>query len=135
MSLGVWLAALGVGYLYHKNVAEALTAQIAQPNVRLGVAFVGLVLAVLIVGSVVGWLLTALLDKTGLSGVDRLLGLVFGAARGGVVIAMVVFLAALTPLVEEDWWKESTAIAEAQLVAGWLLSLVPPEIQAQLKRA
>ena len=135
LSLAVWLGALGVAYLYHKPVAQALTEQIAQPNVRLGVAFVGLVLVVLILGSILGWLLTALIDKTGLSGVDRLLGLCFGAARGGVVVAMAVFLAALTPLADETWWQESKGIAEAQLAANWLLSLVPPEIQAQLKRA
>ncbi|HYN77456.1 MAG TPA: CvpA family protein [Lamprocystis sp. (in: g-proteobacteria)] len=135
LSLGVWLAALGVAYYYHTTVAAALTAQITQPNVRLGVAFVGLILAVLILGSIVGWLLTALVDKTGLSWVDRLLGLVFGAARGGVLVAMAVFLAALTPLVDETWWQDSKAIAQSQVAANWMLGLVPPEIQAQLKRA
>jgi membrane protein required for colicin V production len=135
LSLAVWVGALGVASLYHKPVAQALTPYIAQPNVRLGIAFIGLILLVLLLGGILGALLSALIDKTGLSGADRLLGLVFGAARGGVVIAMAVFLAALTPLPEETWWKESKAIAEFQLVADWLLALVPPQIQAQLKRA
>ena len=135
LSLAVWVAALGVAYLYHKGVADVLTAQIAQPNVRVGVAFVGLVLVVLILGSIIGALLTALIDKTGLTGVDRVLGLIFGAARGGVVVAMAVFLAALTPLPEEPWWQESGVIVQFQHAADWLLGLVPSGIQEQLKRA
>jgi membrane protein required for colicin V production len=134
LSLAVWVAALGVAYLYHKGVADALTAQIAQPNVRAGVAFVGLVLIVLILGSIIGALLTALIDKTGLTGLDRLLGLLFGAGRGGVVVAMAVFLAALTPLPEESWWQESAVIVQFQQAADWLLGLVPSDIQEQLKR-
>jgi len=134
LSLAVWVAALGVAYLYHKGVADALTAQIAQPNVRAGVAFVGLVLIVLILGSIIGALLTALIDKTGLTGLDRLLGLIFGAGRGGVVVAMAVFLAALTPLPEELWWQESAVIVQFQQAADWLLGLVPSDIQEQLKR-
>jgi len=134
LSLAVWVAALGVAYLYHQGVADALTAQIAQPNVRAGVAFVGLILIVLILGSIIGALLTALIDKTGLTGLDRLLGLFFGAGRGGVVVAMAVFLAALTPLPEESWWQESAVIVQFQQAADWLLGLVPADIQEQLKR-
>lgn len=134
MSLAVWLGAIGVAYLYHKQVAVALTPYIAQPNVRLGAAFVGLVLAVLILGSVLAAVLTALINKTGLSSLDRLLGFLFGAARGGVVVAMAVFLGALTPLPQEEWWKESKAVSEFKLVGDWLLNLVPSEFQATLKR-
>jgi membrane protein required for colicin V production len=134
MSLAVWLAAVGVGYLYYKGIAEVLTPHIAQPGVRLGVAFVGLVLIVLILGAVLGALLSKLIDKTGLTGLDRLLGLFFGAARGIVLVAMAVFLAGLTPLADESWWQESKAIAQCQQAAVWLLSLVPPAIQDQLKK-
>lgn len=134
MVLGVWLSALGLGYLYYKPVAASLTAQIAQPNVRLAAAFVGLVLLVLIAGSILGAILTALIDRTRLTVVDRLLGLFFGAALGGVAVAMAVYLISLTPLSDESWWRESQAIAESQVAANWLIGLVPPEIQAQLKR-
>ena len=134
MSLAVWLAAVGVGYLYYKPLAETLTPFIAQPGVRLGVAFVVLALVVLILGAILGALLSALIDKTGLTWVDRILGLFFGAARGGVLVAMAVFLAGLTPLADETWWQESPVIAQCQQAADWLLSLVPPALQDQLKK-
>ncbi len=134
LSLVVWVAALGLGWLYHRELAELLTAQIAQPSMRLAVAFVGIVVAVLILGAIVGWLLTLALDKAGMSAVDRGLGLVFGAARGAVLVAMAVYLASLTPMLDEPWWKESSTLGQFQSVANWMLSLVPQEVQDQLKR-
>jgi membrane protein required for colicin V production len=47
---------------------------------------------------------------------------------------MAVFLASLTPMPEEAWWKESQTIGQFQSVADWMLSLVPQEVQEQLKR-
>jgi membrane protein required for colicin V production len=134
LSLAAWLAALGLGYLYYKPFAETLVPYIAHPGVRLGTAFVLLVLGVLVLGAVLGALLSALIDKTGLTWLDRLFGLFFGAARGGVVVAMVVFLAALTPLADETWWKDSATISYWQKTADWLIGLVPPGIQDQLKK-
>lgn len=134
LSLVVWVAALGLGWLYHREVADMLTANIAEPSVRLAVAFVGIVLAVLVLGAILGALVSLLIDKVHLGGVDRGLGLAFGAARGAVLVAMAVYLASLTPLPDEPWWQESKTIAQFQSVADWMLSLVPQEIQAQLKQ-
>jgi membrane protein required for colicin V production len=135
MSLAVWVAAAGVGYLYHKGVAAALTPYISQPTARLAVAYAVLALGVLILGAVVGAVLGALVDKAAvLRWTDRLLGLLFGAARGGVLVAMAVYLAALTPVADEPWWQESRAIVQCKNAADWLLSKVPAEVQDQLKR-
>lgn len=134
MSLVVWLAAIGVGYLLHKGVAAALTDYITQPTVRLAVAFLGIVVLVLIVGAILSALLNALIEKTGLTWIDRLFGVVFGAVRGLVLVAMVVFLAGLTPMGDEPWWEESGAIQVCEQTAKWLLELVPSEIRDQFKK-
>lgn len=134
LSLGVWIAALGGAWLYHRDVAEMLTAQISSPSARLALAFAAVVLAVLILGAIVGSLLTKLADKARLTGVDRALGLLFGAARGVVLVSMAVYLGALTPLPQEDWWKASSTVGQFSAAADWMLGLVPAEIQAQLKR-
>jgi membrane protein required for colicin V production len=134
LSLGVWVAALGLGWLYRKPVADLLTPHIDQPSVRLAIAFAGIALVVLVVGAVLGWLLSLLVQKARLSWADRALGLVFGAARGAVLVAMAVYLGTLTPMPDEAWWKESRSIGQFQSLADWMLSLVPPEVQAQLKK-
>lgn len=134
LSLAVWIAALGGAWLYHRDVAEMLTAQISNPSARIAVAFVLVVLGILILGAIIGAILTAIVTKTRLTGLNRALGFVFGAARGVVLISMAVFLGALTPMPEESWWKESRTVAQFRVASEWMLSLVPAEIRDQLKK-
>ncbi len=134
LSLIVWVAALGLAWLYHKPFGELLTAQIAQPPVRLGVAFVAIVLIVLVLGAILGSLLSLGIRKAHLGGVDGALGFVFGAARGALLVAMAVYLASLTPMPDEAWWKESQTVGQFRAMADWVLGLVPPQLQDQLGR-
>lgn len=134
ISLGSWIAALMIAWLMHRDLAAALSPHIAHPMLRTAVAFALLVVAVLILGAILGALLTALIHKVGLSGLDRLLGMAFGGARGVVIVAMLVYLAALTPLTNEPSWGESLLIRDVQAIAQWLLGQVPPEIKARLQQ-
>jgi len=134
LSLVVWMVALGLAWLYHKDVAELLTAQIAQPSARLGVAFVAIVLVVLILGAILGSVLSVGIRKAHLGAIDGALGFAFGAARGALLVAMAVYLASLTPMPDESWWQDSKTIAQFQAMADWVLSLVPPELREQLSR-
>jgi membrane protein required for colicin V production len=133
LSLLIWVAAAGVAWLFHRTLADQLTPWLSTPTVRIGVAFVILVFVVLILGAILGQLLTTLIDKTGLTGTDRLLGVLFGAARGAVLVAVLVYLAALTPMAEDPWWTESELIGHFQTLADRLLVLIPPEVVAKVK--
>lgn len=133
LSLIIWIVAVLVAWQFHGPLAEQLTPWLSTPSVRVGVAFVVLVFVVLILGAILGQLLTTLIDKTGLTGTDRLLGVVFGAARGALLVAVLVYLAALTPMPQDPWWSESRLIGHFQTLADRLLGMIPPELAAKLK--
>ncbi|MTW21116.1 CvpA family protein [Allochromatium palmeri] len=134
LSLGTWIAALAIAWLFHQQVAELLSTQLSNPMVRTGVAFMGLVLLVLLVGAILAAVLTTLIDTVGLTGMDRLLGMAFGGARGVVLVAMAVYLVALTPAPSDPAWSQSVLITDFASIGDWLLSLVPPEIEDRLKQ-
>lgn len=134
LSLGTWIAALAIAWFFHQELADLLSGQLDHPLVRKGAAFIGLVLVVLIAGAILGTVLTALIDTVGLTGVDRLLGMAFGGARGVVLVAMAVYLAALTPAPSDPVWKESTLVEEFTSLGQRLLSLTPPELASRLKQ-
>lgn len=133
VSLAVWIGAVVLAWFFYRDLAFQLEPHISTEAIRLAVAFVIIVLVVLFLGAIVGWLLSLFVEKTGLTGTDRVLGVVFGAARGAVLVAMLVFLGTLTPVAEETWWQDSQLIGHFQALAEWILSLIPPELQEKLK--
>ncbi|MFT5889697.1 MAG: membrane protein required for colicin V production, partial [Zhongshania sp.] len=84
-------------------------------------AYVLLFGATLLAGSLLTHFIAVVVKRTGLSGTDRLLGMVFGSARGLIVVlASVVLLPSLLTGIESDqWWKDSQLIPEFLLMKDW----------------
>ena len=97
-SLLVWVAAFGVAYHFAGDVAVLMEGSVTLPSARIAMGFTGLFIAVLLVGGLINYLLGRLVESTGLSGTDRLLGGVFGAARGLALVLVLLLVAGLTPL-------------------------------------
>lgn len=124
-ALVLWIAAAWVATQYCRDVSVLLQTTINYPSARIAAAFALLFVATLILGSLISFLLSQLIEKTGLSGSDRLLGMLFGIARGAVLVSLLVMLAGLTPLPEDPWWKQSILISPFQALAVWLKALMP----------
>ncbi|MBK5936258.1 MAG: CvpA family protein [Halorhodospira halophila] len=110
LSVLVWVAAFWVAVRYSGAVALLLEEWIASPTIRLGAGFVVLFVGTLILGALLNNALSALVTRTGLGGTDRLLGVLFGAARGAVVVALVVLLLGFSPMTQERAWEESVVL-------------------------
>jgi len=127
-SLAVWIIAFWVSWTFFRDLSLSLDRYIATPSVRLGVAFLALMILSLAIGGLINYLVIRLIVSTGLSGSDRFIGMIFGAARGILLVAVLVLLAGLTPLVEDPWWQQSLLIPYFQELAIWLKALLPPEV-------
>jgi membrane protein required for colicin V production len=107
LALATWLAAVWLAWRFAWIVEGLLGAWQAPTEVQLwasrGLVFV----IVLIAGAVVAWLMKNLMKHSGLSGTDRLLGTVFGAARGVVLIGVATIALEYLGLAENDWWQAS----------------------------
>ena len=130
ISLLVWIAAFWLAMTYSADVAVHMAGFIHQPSLRVATAFVAIFVLVLLVGVVINYLLASLLKKTGLRFSDRILGVLFGLARGGVVVGLVMALVELTPLVESASWRESMIIGFLQPVLTHVHKLLPSGLHA-----
>lgn len=128
VSLGIWILGFWVAIKFHGSCAEMLAPHIANISVRIIVSFAGLVLVVLILGSIFSHFLSFVIDKSGLSGFDRLLGMVFGCIRGVLLIAVILLLISNTAFVEDNWWKKSVLIPHLQVIIDWLRVFLPQKI-------
>jgi len=127
-SLVVWILAFWISWSFFRDLAIRLEPMVQTPSVRLGIAFVLLMLVSLVVGGLINYLIIQLVQKTGLSGSDRFLGMIFGAARGVLVVAVLVLLAGLTPFPGDPWWHESNLIPYFEELSVRLLGLLPPDV-------
>jgi membrane protein required for colicin V production len=134
-SLAVWVLAFWVAWHFFRDMEVPLRGLIDSPTARLAIAFVVLMIATLVVGGLVNYLVIQLVEKTGMSGTDRLVGMVFGVARGVLLVAVLVLLAGLTTLPEESWWRHSSLVGYFEELAFWLRDLLPPEIGDRFRYA
>lgn len=119
LSLISWIVAFTVARIFSGQLDPLLADYITVPSLRLGVAFVLLFAATLVVGAMINHLLGEMVRLTGLSGTDRLFGMVFGLARGLIITLVVIAILSITPLTDDEWWQESMLIPHFMLIEEW----------------
>mgnify|MGYP000214468893 FL=1 len=119
VSLVIWISAFFIASQFYVNLSSLLTS-ISDQTLRNAAAIAILFITTLILGALVNYLIGQLVSKTGLSGTDRVLGLVFGALRGVLISSAVLFfMDAFTPASSTIWWTSSQLIPEFTLIVEW----------------
>jgi membrane protein required for colicin V production len=125
ISLITWIVAGILAFRYFAPLAELLEPYVSAPTIRNIAAFAVLFISTLVIGAIINFIMNQLVSRTGLSGTDKALGVVFGAARGVLIVTMIVLLASLTPMPEASWWQDSAMMGFFQQLAGWLKGIIP----------
>jgi len=130
LSLIAYALAFLAAVWWGADVAVWFEPWIDHALIRMGVAY-GLVflLALLLVG-LVNLATGLLIEKTGLTPADRGLGLLFGLARGLLVIFVAVALLGHTELPREPWWQDAMLSKPAVAGVTAVKSLMPPALAA-----
>lgn len=124
LSLAIWIAAFFIAKFFYLDLATLFTG-INDTMLRNAAAVAALFIATLIVGSVVNYLIGRLVESTGLTGTDRLLGGIFGALRGILIVAAILFfMDSFTGLSDETWWEESELIPHFGIVIQWFFEFL-----------
>ncbi len=106
LSIVAWIAALVVAVFFSSDVGGLLPETWGSDALRQSLGFILLFVGSLIMASVIKWLISKLVESTGLSGTDRFLGFLFGSARG--LLVTLVLLIGLEQLASDtSWWQEA----------------------------
>lgn len=120
LSLLTWIVAFVVAVKFSDQMQTLLVEQVQNDQIRYIVAFVSLFIASLVVGALVSFLLGSLIQVTGLSSTDRVLGMLFGFARGSLIVVAFVSLLSLSPAIQEtEFWKTSQLIPQLGQLNDW----------------
>jgi membrane protein required for colicin V production len=133
LALVCWVLAFWVAWMFGPALADHFSASISTPSMRVLLAYVLCFVTVLVAGAIVAFLMRKLVQGSGLSGSDRLLGMVFGLVRGFALVTLVVFLLGFTPFRRDPWWNESRLLPDFEIGARWLGDRLPSEVAKYLE--
>ncbi|HBN8231247.1 TPA: CvpA family protein [Pseudomonas aeruginosa] len=119
LSLLTWIVAGAVAWMFGGALAQHLGEYIQTPSARIIAACALLFITTLLLGALVNYLIGELIRVTGLSGTDRFLGMVFGGARGVLLVVLLVGLLSLAPVQQDPWWQQSVLMPHFLMVADW----------------
>lgn len=133
IALVAWVLAFFAAKLWGAAIAQALFTGIADPALRIVAGWVAVFVAVLMLMALLRLAVRGLLKALGLTLTDRLLGVIFGLARGGVIVLVLVAVGGMTAAPREKWWSDAqfSAPLETAVLASkpWL----PPEVAKRIR--
>ncbi len=131
-SLAVWVVAfVGASRLSH-YAAELLPEWLSPPLMQT-IGFLIVLVLILLVGKLVTLALKELINAAGAGVIDRTLGMLFGIARGGLIVVVLGILAALTSLPKDPAWQKAKTKTFLELGIRTAAPWLPQEIEQRLQ--
>lgn len=93
------------------------------------VSFIILFAATVLIGSLIGRVLTGALNVGGLSTINSLVGLGMGLGKGWLFSVVVMFFAQLTPVAASDNWQQSKMVDAFRPGVDMLTTFVGPQFE------
>ena len=133
LALAAWVAAFFAARQFGREAGGLFARWLDDGALSVPAGFAAVFLAVLVIFALGRYIVSLLLRAVGLGLLDRLLGGIFGVARGLVVVLAVVLVGGMTSLPKASWWREAMLAPplETAVIAGkaWL----PPELAKRIR--
>ncbi|SFA70402.1 membrane protein required for colicin V production [Collimonas sp. OK607] len=133
LSLASWVVALVIANAYGENLAKLLPEVIPGNVTRLIVAFLALFIGVRLLMMLLSMALEAVIKTSGLGLVDHGLGVLFGVARGLVIVLAVVLVCGATAIPQQPLWRDALLSPMAETAARTVIPYLPGEFASHLK--
>lgn len=132
LSLLGWVAAFLVAHLFVDELALQLSVAIANVTGRYIAAYAILFVSTLVVFTLVVKVATSLVRAAGLSVLDRVLGTIFGFARGVILILVAVYvIKQLVSPQDQQWLHESVLMPHLNMLADWVQTVFANSVPSE----
>ncbi|MBV8467336.1 MAG: CvpA family protein [Burkholderiales bacterium] len=132
LSLASWVLGFWLAQRYAAVAAQFLPHDIVQPELRLIAGFVGILLAVWFISAIVRVTIAQFVKAAGLAPLDRVIGAVFGLARGLLICLALVIVGGLTSLPRQPVWRNAMFSPPFEAAALALKPWLPKELASRL---
>lgn len=129
VSVLAWVIAFFTASRYSANVAPLLSGLIENESMRMLAAFSATFFVTLLVTMLISRLLSALVKGVGLGLIDRMLGALFGVARGLIIVLFLMTTAGFTPLPQQPFWKQAVLSEPLEILAADIIPWLPQDFK------
>lgn len=129
VSLVVWVVGIMVALKFADPTSIFFKTWIASPTLRYIIAFATLFLIIFIAGILLNAAIHALVKKAGLSLTDRMLGVIFGAARGLLIVAVLLMFVSVGKVKDGTYLTQSRLALKFKPMVVWLNAFLPTQMK------
>ena len=129
ISLLGWVFSFVIANLYAGTAAISLESVIDNAMARLLTSWLLIFILVLLITAFFSKIFSKVVFAVGLGFLDRLLGIVFGFARGVIIAVVLVFLGReVSPVMFKDVLSQSILVRSTEMLVDWSLALLGTDI-------
>lgn len=125
MSIASLLIAIWAALYFGPAVGDVSESWLRSEELQMWFGRVLVFAIILSIGGLLGWGISKLVRLSVLSGIDRLLGCVFGTLRGILFLAIFIIGGQFAGFDNDDWWLQSRLIPHFEVVADWIKLMAP----------
>jgi membrane protein required for colicin V production len=125
ISITALLLAIWAALTFGPSVGEISESWISSKELQTWFGRIVVFTLILALGGLLGWGISKLVRLSVLSGIDRLVGAFFGAARGVLFVAIFILASEYAGFSNDSWWNKSKLIPHFQVIAEWIMVMAP----------
>ncbi len=133
LSVTSWALAAFVAFQYGERASVYIKPYINQEPLDLAIAYVAVFLISLIVFSVISHIISQIFESSGMTGVDRSIGSIFGAVRAAVIVVILILVGRFMAMDNQQWWMDSGFLPYFEPLVEWFKSFLPVDIVAKIE--
>jgi membrane protein required for colicin V production len=129
ISITALLFAIWAALFFGPAVGDVSQSWLSSDELQMWFGRILVFAVILSVGGLLSWGISKLVRLSVLSGMDRMLGSLFGAVRGVILIALFVIGGQFAGFDNDDWWEQSKLLPYVQVVADWIEVMAPQGLE------
>jgi membrane protein required for colicin V production len=133
LALAAWVTAFLVARIWAGPAGDLVAGSMDESVWRQVAGFLVVFVAVLVLFALARWLASLLLKAVGLAPLDRVLGALFGVARGILIVWVGVLLAGLSALPQQPWWQQAVLAPPLETAVLAAKPWLPPDLAKRIR--
>ncbi|WP_415033200.1 CvpA family protein [Azonexus sp.] len=133
LALVAWGLGVYAAFLFGPKASGLFAGMVGEPVLRVLLGGLLVFLGILILMALIRLLVLKMVRVLKLTTSDRLLGMLFGLARGALIVLLLVGLGGLTQAPSQPWWRDAVLAPPLETAVLAIKPLLPADLAKRIR--